>query len=143
MALLTIRNASKWYGTGEAPVYALRKVSLQVQAGDFVALVGRSGSGKSTLLNLCGAMDFPTEGEVAIDGQSTSGMKDSDLTRLRREKTGFLFQPFQLLNTLTVVENVEIPLLLAKRPDPRRTALERLRWVELEALANRYPHQLS
>jgi ABC-type lipoprotein export system ATPase subunit len=88
-------------------------------------------------------MDFANEGEVRIDGQLTSGMKDNELTRLRREKTGFIFQSFQLLNTLTVAENVEMPLWLARGPEPRRTALERLRWVELEDLAHRYPHQLS
>ena len=85
------------------------------------ALVGRSGCGKSTLLNLAGAMDFPTSGEVLWEGVSTSSLDDAGLTRLRREKLGFVFQSFQLLPTLSVVENVELPLLLAE-PLPRRCA---------------------
>jgi len=105
--------------------------------------VGRSGCGKSTLLNLCGAMDFPTSGEVSIDGQATNRLSDSALTRLRREKIGFVFQSFQLLHTLTALANVELPLLLARTATPRRTAEERLRWVEMEGYADRFPHQLS
>jgi ABC-type lipoprotein export system ATPase subunit len=114
-----------------------------VEAGGFVALVGRSGCGKSTLLNLCGAMDFPTSGEIAIDGQITSKLDDAALTRLRRQKVGFIFQSFQLLNTLTAAENVELPLLLARQPNARQAAEERLRWVEMQAYADRLPHQLS
>ena len=122
---------------------ALENVSLEVEAGDFVALVGRSGCGKSTLLNLCGAMDFPTSGDVVLGGETTTRLNDTGLTRLRREKVGFVFQSFQLLNTLTAVENVELPLMLARKRDVRRAALERLRWVEMEAYAHRLPHQLS
>ncbi|MBV9611040.1 MAG: ABC transporter ATP-binding protein, partial [Acidobacteriaceae bacterium] len=109
----------------------------------FVALMGRSGCGKSTLLNLCGAMDFPTGGKVILDGKNTRELSDPELTRLRREKVGFIFQSFQLLNTLTAVENVELPLMLARQKDARCRALERLRWVEMEDYAKRLPHQLS
>jgi putative ABC transport system ATP-binding protein len=143
MALLEIRNATKVYRAEGAPVAAVTDVSLDVSAGEFVALVGKSGCGKSTLLNLSGAMDFPTEGEVFIAGQSTKRMSDGELTRLRREQVGFIFQSFQLLHTLSVVENVELPLLLARKPNARQTALQRLQWVGLDALANRLPHQLS
>jgi len=143
MALLQVENVSKVYQSQSAPVLALREVSLQVDEGEFVALVGRSGCGKSTLLNLCGGMDFPTSGEVIIDGELTSRLKDAELTRLRRQKVGFVFQSFQLLHTLTVAENVELPLLLAGEKKPRRAALERLAWVEIDGLADRYPHQLS
>lgn len=143
MGLLEVRNVTKLYQTDSAPVRALRDVSLVADAGDFIALVGKSGCGKSTLLNLCGAMDFPTSGEVAILGQVTSRLSDAELTRLRRENVGFIFQSFQLLHTLSAVENVELPLLLARRKRARQTALERLRWVEMEELANRLPHQLS
>jgi putative ABC transport system ATP-binding protein len=143
MALLEVQNVSKLYQSQSAPILALREVSLQVNEGEFVALVGRSGCGKSTLLNLCGAMDFPTSGEVIIDGEVTSRLKDAELTRLRRQKVGFVFQSFQLLHTLTVAENVELPLLLAGQKKPRRAALERLAWVEIDGLADRYPHQLS
>ncbi len=143
MALLEVRNAGKVYDSQGAPVTALADISLSVDAGEFVALVGRSGCGKSTLLNLCGAMDFPTSGEVSIDGQVTSGLSDSALTRLRREKIGFVFQSFQLLHTLTALANVELPPLLAGTANARRIAEERLRWVEMEGYADRFPHQLS
>ncbi len=143
MSLLEARNVTKVYETEGAPVMALQDVSIEVDAAEFIALVGRSGCGKSTLLNLCGAMDFPSSGEVLIDGASTTKLNDAQLTRLRREKVGFVFQSFQLLHTLTAVENVEMPLLLAGRKNARRAALERLRWVEMEEYADRLPHQLS
>jgi ABC-type lipoprotein export system ATPase subunit len=143
MALLEVVNATKVYGEAGSPVIALQEISLTVQAGEYVALVGRSGCGKSTLLNLCGAMDFPSSGEVRIDDQITTRLNDTELTRLRREKIGFIFQSFQLLHTLSVVENVEMPLLLARKPGARGHALERLRWVEMEQYATRLPHQLS
>ena len=138
MALLEVRNVTKLYRTGSAPVVALQDVSLEADAGDFVALAGRSGCGKSTLLNLCGAMDFPSSGEVALDGQVTTRLNDSGLTRLRREKVGFIFQSFQLMHTLTAVENVELPLLLAHKNAARETAIERLRWVEMAGYADAF-----
>jgi putative ABC transport system ATP-binding protein len=143
MALLEVRNAGKVYGSQSAPVTALANISFSVDAGEFLALVGRSGCGKSTLLNLCGAMDFPSSGEVLIDGQVTSRLSDSALTCLRREKIGFVFQSFQLLHTLTALANVELPLLLARMANARRIAEERLHWVEMEGYADRFPHQLS
>ncbi len=143
MALLELRGVSKQYGEEGAPVTALDHVSLEIEAGEFVALVGRSGCGKSTLLNLCGAMDFPSSGAVLLQGRDTKRLNDAELTRLRREKIGFIFQSFQLLHTLTAAENVELPLLLARRGDARCTALQRLGWVEMEEYGHRYPHQLS
>lgn len=139
MALLRLEEVSKNYQAVEA----LREVSLEVQTGEFVAVIGRSGCGKSTLLNLSGAMDFPSSGEVRVDGIHTSGLNDAGLTRLRRTHIGFVFQLFQLLPTLSVVENVELPLLLAGHSKTRAPAMERLRWVELEDYAGRLPHQLS
>ena len=126
MALLEMRRVIKDYQTDGQKVRALDGVTLPVGAGEFVAVVGRSGCGKSTLLNLAGAMDFPTGGEVLIDGQSSSGASDDVLTELRRKKVGFVFQSFQLLHTLSAVENVELPLLLAGQNTARATALERL-----------------
>ena len=143
MALLDVKNVTRLYQAEGAPIAALQNVSLSVDSGEFVALVGRSGCGKSTLLNVSGAMDFPTSGDVVIAGRVTSGLKDSELTRLRREKVGFIFQSFQLLHTLTAIENVELPLLLARVPRAREKALDRLRWVEMDELAHRLPHQLS
>ena len=143
MPILSLQDVSKDYLTDGQRVHALKRLSLDVERGEFVALVGRSGCGKSTLLNLAGAMDFPTSGKVLLDGVSTSALKDSGLTQLRRERVGFVFQSFQLLQTLTVFENVELPLLLARKSNPREAARERLAWVELDGLGDRYPHQLS
>jgi ABC-type lipoprotein export system ATPase subunit len=143
MAIVSLRNVSKDYLTDGLRVHALDDVSLEMNRGEFVALVGRSGCGKSTLLNLAGAMDFPSSGRVLLDGVDTSTLKDAGLTLLRREKVGFIFQSFQLLHTLTVFENVELPLLLAGKPDARAAAKEKLAWVELDGLGDRYPHQLS
>jgi ABC-type lipoprotein export system ATPase subunit len=143
VTLLQLESVSKEYFTDGQPVRALAGVTLAVTEGEYVALVGRSGCGKSTLLNLAGAMDFPTGGRVLLEGVNTSGLDDAGLTHLRREKVGFIFQSFQLIHTLSVVENIELPLLLAGVTDARKRALERLAWVELEELAGRLPHQLS
>ncbi len=138
MPMLSLQGISKDYLTDGQRVPALKGLSLNVERGEFVALVGRSGCGKSTLLNLAGAMDFPTSGTVLLDGVATSSLKDTGLTQI-----GFIFQSFQLLHTLTVFENVELPLLLAGKTKPREVARERLAWVELDGLGERYPHQLS
>jgi putative ABC transport system ATP-binding protein len=139
-ARISIRDVSKVY---EGGVEALRGVSLECGAGQVTALLGRSGCGKTTLLNLCGAMDFPTTGEVYISGQVTSKLGDAGLTQLRRHKIGFVFQFFQLLPSLTAVENVELPLLLAGTKNAGATARERLRWVGLADKAQSLPYQLS
>jgi len=140
---LELRCVSKTYRDNGQSTEVLHKIDLSAEAGTVTALVGRSGCGKTTLLNLAGAMDFPTHGTVLIDGVPTSRLDDSALTILRRNKVGFVFQSFQLLHTLTVYENVELPLLLAGIPDSRAAADERLRRFELDGLGNRYPHQLS
>jgi putative ABC transport system ATP-binding protein len=141
--LLRLQDVTKTYVTDGQPVHALNGVSLNVNRGHFIALVGRSGCGKSTLLNLGGAMDFPTTGQVLLDGVATSELNENALTRLRREKVGFIFQSFQLLNTLTVLENVELPLLLAGEANTRERSLANLELVELGDLSPRMPHQLS
>ena len=143
MGALRLEHVIKDYVTEGSSVPALRDVSLDFRAGQFVALVGRSGCGKSTLLNLAGAMDFPTSGAVWLDGVNTSTLTDSALTRVRREKVGFVFQSFQLLPTLSVMENVELPLMLARHKQSHAAASERLRWVEMDAYADRMPYQLS
>ena len=143
MAILALQNVTKDYLTEEQSVRALDNLSLEVSRGEFVALVGRSGCGKSSLLSLAGAMDFPSSGAVLVDGVATSSLGDAALAKIRREKIGFIFQSFQLIHTLTVFENVELPLLLAGKSNPRETARERLSWVELHGLGGRYPHQLS
>lgn len=143
MPVVQFDSVVKEYFSQGAAVRALDGVSLSVESGEFVSLVGRSGCGKTTLLNLAGAMDFPTSGAVLVDGQTTAGLSDGELTSIRREKVGFVFQFFQLLPTLTAAENVELPLQLAGKMNVRRTALDRLRLVEMESFAERYPHQLS
>ncbi len=141
--VLRFRDVTKEYLQGQGAVMALRDVSLDIARGEFVALVGRSGSGKSTFLNLAGAVDTPTAGEVLLDGHATATLSDGELTRLRRERVGFVFQFFHLFPTLSAVENVEIPLLLAGRRAVRQRAEEVLGLVGIPELAGRMPHQLS
>ena len=113
MPLLAAENLHKTYVTGEARVSALAGVSFTVERGDFVALMGPSGCGKSTLLHICGAMDRPTSGAIRLGDRDLSALEDDDLTRVRREQVGFVFQFFNLLPTLTVADNIALPCLLA------------------------------
>jgi ABC-type lipoprotein export system ATPase subunit len=140
---LELRSVSKTYRNGSEAVEVLHGVCLTAEAGTVTALVGRSGCGKSTLLNLAGAMDFPTSGEVLIEGRPTASLSDAELTALRRTRVGFVFQFFQLLPTLTALENVELPLLLAGAAGASASALDRLGWVGLEDKASSLPYQLS
>lgn len=141
--LLAFRDVVKDYGNDGERVRALAGVSMEIAAGRFVALVGRSGCGKSTLLHLAGALDFPTTGCVLLENDATDKLSEAGLTKLRREKVGFVFQSFQLINTLSVVENVEVPLLLAEGTNPRPRAMEQLALVDMAELAHRKTHQLS
>jgi putative ABC transport system ATP-binding protein len=113
MSALQAHNLRKAYGRGENGVDAVRGVSVELTAGECVAVVGPSGCGKSTLLHLCGGMDRPTAGTVVVDGVPLSSLDDDGLTQLRRERIGFVFQFFNLLPTLTLGENIALPLLLA------------------------------
>ena len=138
-----LRGVSKSYTDGGRSLAVLHEISLALAPGELVALVGRSGCGKTTLLNLAGAMDLPTSGEVLIDGRATSSLSDSELTALRRRRIGFVFQSFQLLPTLTVLENVELPLLLRGDRHSSSAARDRLVCVGLEEKAASMPYQLS
>ena len=143
--ILVAENVCRTYTSGETAVHAVAGVSLTIEEGDFVALVGPSGCGKSTLLHLCGAMDRPTSGTVRLEAASLETIGDDELTRIRRERVGFVFQFFNLLPTLTLLENVELPLLLAghraSAAEPAaRTLLER---VGLGPRLRHYPQQLS
>jgi len=144
--LIELRNVEKIYNEGkENEVRALRGVSLKVHEKDFIAIIGPSGSGKSTLLHMLGCLDKPTKGKVLIDGKDVSKMNDEDLARIRREKIGFIFQTFNLIPTLTALENVELPMKLngKKASEARERAKELLKIVGLEKRLDHLPSQLS
>ena len=143
--MLVADNLHRTYVVGDARVQAVAGVSLSLDAADFVALVGPSGCGKSTLLHLCGAMDQPTAGTVRLEGVALEDLGDEGLTRIRRDRVGFVFQFFNLLPTLTVLENVALPVLLAGGrsvvAEPAARAL--LDRVGLGSREHHYPRQLS
>ena len=145
MSLLRADNLQKTYVTGEARVTALAGVSFAVEPGDFVALMGPSGCGKSTLLHLCGAMDRPTSGTLRLQDRDLSSMGDDELTRVRREQVGFVFQFFNLLPTLTVGDNIALPCLLAgmKDQDAERRARALAERVGIAHRLSHYPQQIS
>ena len=138
-------NVYKSYRRGDHVVTALNGVTLTVSAGERVAVMGPSGCGKSTLLHLCGAMDRPSKGEVRLEGQSLCSLDDDQLTRLRRRQVGFVFQSFNLMPTLTVAQNIGLPLLLSgSGEDEARTAAEELaKRVGLTPRLDHLPQQLS
>jgi len=142
--MVEVTNLSKRY-EGKRTVHALRDVSFRVEKGEMIATMGPSGSGKSTLLNIIGGLDRPSEGSVIIDGRDTTGLNDDDLTRLRREKIGFIFQFFNLLPTLTAQENVALPLYLtgAGGKEARARALEMLERAGLGDRTEHLPDELS
>ena len=140
MTLLSVQHASRSYRTGGGLVAAVADVSLMIARGEFVAIVGPSGCGKSTLLHLCGAMDRPDAGRIELDGARLDRLGDDELTRVRRERIGFVFQFFNLLPTLSLEENVALPLLLAGAG--RDSALERARgWAARMGLGARTGHR--
>ena len=145
MPLLAAENLHKTYISGESRVTALAGVSFAVERGDFVALMGPSGCGKSTLLHVCGAMDRPTAGRLRLDDRDLSVMGDDELTRVRREQVGFVFQFFNLLPTLTVSDNIALPCLLGgvtpREADQRARAMADR--VGITHRLNHYPQQIS
>ena len=145
--ILEARDLTKAYRLGAATVHAFRGVSLTVGAGEFVALMGPSGSGKSTLLQLLGGLDRPTTGEVVLDGEIVSELSDDRATRLRRDRTGFVFQSFNLIPLLDVAENVGLPFTISGLDPTRGVFAERVReviaLVDLTGKERHRPDQLS
>jgi putative ABC transport system ATP-binding protein len=145
MSFLELRNISKSYGEGATEVHALVDVSLSVDRGHLVAVMGPSGSGKSTLLTIAGSLEEPTSGEVLIDGKSLASMSHNDKARLRRRTIGYVFQDFNLLAGLTALENVSLPLELDDMParKARTLAMTALENVGLAERAGHFPDELS
>jgi putative ABC transport system ATP-binding protein len=143
--LIVLRNISKVYKAGDVDVPALINLTLNIEQGEFVAIIGQSGSGKTTLLDILGCLSHPTSGEYWLDGDNVNLLPDSQLTALRNEKIGFIFQTFHLLPRKTALENVQLPLMYARAPRTTQhdRALELLTMVGLKDRLHHYSNQLS
>lgn len=144
-SLIQVKDLSKIYNPGENEVRALDHVSLEINTGEFVAIIGQSGSGKSTLMNMLGCLDVPTSGEYYLNGVDVSTMKDNDLAAVRNREIGFIFQGFNLIANLTAVENVELPLIYrgVDMRERKRLAIESLKMVGLEKRMHHKPTEMS
>jgi putative ABC transport system ATP-binding protein len=145
MISVVTRDLTKTYRVGEIEIHAVEGISFDVDEGEFLSIVGPSGSGKSTVLNLIGGLDLPTSGNVLIGGVDTSELSQAELTRLRRDKIGFVFQEFNLLPVLNAAENVQLPLryLGVSHRERSGRAMEALELVDLKERASNRPSQLS
>jgi putative ABC transport system ATP-binding protein len=146
--LITARSLTKVYCVGDVSIHALRGVSLVIEPGEFVSVVGPSGSGKSTFMHILGCLDSPSGGQYLLDGKDVSRLSDDELSAVRNQQIGFVFQGFNLLSRTSAVENVELPLLYATRnrispAGRRRRAMAALAEVGLEDRASHHPNQLS
>jgi putative ABC transport system ATP-binding protein len=140
---IELHGVWKAYGEGEGQFWAIQDAHLEVESGDFLAIVGPSGSGKSTLLHLLGCLDTPTRGEVLIDGEPAAQKGDRELSLVRRNRIGFIFQQYYLNESMTAWQNVLLPLELGKVKDRRQKAAEALNWVGLGKKLASYPSELS
>ena len=144
-SLIHIEHIMKIYNPGENEVHALDDVSLDIQTGEFVAIIGQSGSGKSTLMNMLGCLDTPTSGTYILSGKDVSHLSDNELSDIRNQQIGFIFQGFNLIPNLTALENVELPLIYRGMPAKERhdCSLEALRIVGLEHRVDHKPSEMS
>jgi putative ABC transport system ATP-binding protein len=144
-SIVRLKEVTKDYGQGDVIVHALRGVTLDIEAGDFMAMAGPSGSGKSTLLNIIGGLDKPTSGDIEVEGRSIVALSISQLSQLRRDRIGFIFQSYNLVPVLTAFENAEYVLMLqgAKIDERREKVNKLLNEVGLEGMENRFPRELS
>lgn len=144
-SLIQVKDLSKIYNPGENEVRALDHVSLEINTGEFVAIIGQSGSGKSTLMNMLGCLDVPTSGEYYLNGVDVSTMKDNELAAVRNREIGFIFQGFNLIANLTAVENVELPLIYrgVDMRERKKLAIESLKMVGLEKRMHHKPTEMS
>lgn len=144
-ALIKVKDLCKIYNPGENEVRALDHVNLEIQKGEFVAIIGQSGSGKSTFMNMLGCLDVPTSGEYYLNGTDVSTMKDNELSVVRNREIGFIFQGFNLIANLTAIENVELPLIYRgiDRKTRRNLAIESLKMVGLEKRFHHKPNEMS
>ena len=143
--MIKLKNIDKVYRTDKIETLALKEIDLEVKKNEFLSIMGPSGCGKSTLLNIMGLLDQPSKGEIHIDAEQVMTFKDKKLAKLRNKKIGFIFQSFHLINDLSVVDNVEIPLLYRKMSgsERRRRALAALEKVGLNTRTKHFPNQLS
>jgi len=143
--IIELKQVWKTYFMGETPVHALRGINLEVYQGEFLAIQGPSGSGKSTAMNLVGCLDIPTKGEIFLDGQNISSLHESSLAQIRGQKIGFIFQQFNLIETLTALENVMLPMTFQGVPEQERIsrAKKLLGQFELSERMHHKPSQLS
>lgn len=143
MSILDLQNVSKTYQSGSRKLTVLDQVTFSIQAGETIAIVGPSGSGKTTLLGLCAGLDSSSTGSVVLNGEALENLNEDQRAAVRSRDVGFIFQNFQLLSTLTALENVMVPLELKKRKDAKEKAMELLDKVGLKDRATHYPTQLS
>ena len=145
MAILETNNLKKIYGSGESEVRALDGVSLEINEGEFVAIIGQSGSGKSTLMNTLGLLDRPTSGEYFLSGRDVATLTDDEQSEIRNKQIGFIFQGFNLIPSLTAIDNVELPLVYRgmKKEERNRLSLEALERVGLGKRLHHRPSQMS
>jgi putative ABC transport system ATP-binding protein len=143
MSILALQYVSKTYQSGSRKLTVLDQVTFSIQAGETIAIVGPSGSGKTTLLGLCAGLDSSSTGSVVLNGEALEGLNEDQRAAVRSRDVGFIFQNFQLLPTLTALENVMVPLELKKRANAKEKAMELLEKVGLKDRATHYPTQLS